>query len=76
MAKATFGTVTEVMEYRDIKKVMDEQDSTKIKELIPGPMKTRLKLSLKNTLGKEKEIWVEAGSEVADFYAPESGLQE
>jgi len=34
-----------------------------------GEPKVRLKLRLKNTLGKEREIWVEGPLDLAPFFA-------
>lgn len=34
-----------------------------------GNPKVRLKLNLKNTLGRSRVIWVDAPPEVADFYS-------
>jgi len=34
-----------------------------------GKPKVKLKLLLRNTLGKQREIWVEAPDDIVDFYS-------
>lgn len=66
------GHVVELAENREITK-------NKEGELVPGPMRTSLRLKLKNTLGKELSVWVDAPSEVNDFFSaeiPEEILQK
>jgi len=65
MARATFGVVSEVVEKREI----DAEGNI-------GDLKVRLKLNLKNTLNQTLEVWVDAPTEVNDFFAPANGLPE
>ena len=70
--KAIFGTVTEVIENREIRQIRDEEGT--VVDLEPGELKTRLKVVLKNTMNQTLEIWVDAPKEANDFFAPDQGL--
>ncbi len=65
----SIGHVVEFCLDRDI--ITKRDESGKVLETVPGPIKCRLRLKLRNTLGQIKSIWVEAPSDLEGFFSPE-----
>jgi hypothetical protein len=63
------GHVVEFCSDRDI--ITTKDGSGNVFATVPGPVKCRLRLSLRNTLGQTKSIWVEASSDLEGFFSPE-----
>lgn len=65
MSPNVLGHVTELVENA----VLDEKG-----EIVPDQRVIKLKLKLRNTLGKEREVWVEGPADLSNFYSTELGL--